>query len=114
MRAHIERWQSLTLSPADRAILDQMEEEMAESWHPIETAPKDGSRILLFQPTPARYIADGFKGGNEHGQMQEIWMGKWVDPDDEEGYWGDHGDNAKLLSDPTHWCELPDPPSAVT
>jgi hypothetical protein len=27
MREHLERWQSLTLSPADRAILDQMEEE---------------------------------------------------------------------------------------
>lgn len=41
MRTHIERWQTLTLSPADRAILDQMEEEERER---METEHKRAGR----------------------------------------------------------------------
>ena len=56
-------------------------------WHPIDTAPRDGTRLLLL--TPKGRIADGF------------WSLKY-----NEWYW------IYDLVEPTHWTPLPDLPSA--
>ncbi len=55
-------------------------------WHPIETAPKDGTRILIFFPAHS-YIEVGC-----------FW----------EGYWTD--DNGDVTVPPTHWQPIPPPP----
>ncbi len=58
-------------------------------WQPIETAPKDGTRVLLWrrairdQPTPI--MADGF-------WCETCWVWPYI------------------LSEPTHWQPLPAPP----
>ena len=59
------------------------------SWQPIETAPKDGTEILVWD-------------GNEH---QILW---WLDS---VGWVGDDDFTDKL---PTHWQPLPAPPDHST
>ena len=54
-------------------------------WQPIETAPKDGSFILL--ATPKCLIADGF-----WSLVYRVWSWPYV------------------MVEPTHWMPLPTPP----
>lgn len=71
------------------------------SWQPIETAPKDGTYVLLlgdsgYTTTPYR-----------------VAVGCWI-----EGYrdfWINHSNDA-FTDDgepPTHWMPLPDPPETL-
>lgn len=67
-------------------------------WQPIETAPKDGTRILL-----ARI------GKNETGKDLGVW---WAC----RGWWSDkwqcwyNGVEPSGLAKPTHWLMLPEAP----
>lgn len=57
-------------------------------WQPIETAPRDGTRILVFYPVLDGHI---FTAGFEFGTWQSgIWDGR--------------------REQPTHWMPLPEPP----
>lgn len=67
-------------------------------WNLIETAPKDGSAILVYYPTKfgmesysIRYWDRG-----EWGKVTEGWVDAWrqISPSHE----------------PTHWISLPEPP----
>lgn len=62
--------------------------EAAQAWRPIETAPKDGTRILAY-------------GG---WGIAIIWWSSWLE-------WYD-GEGAHL--EPTHWQPLPSPPGDRT
>lgn len=53
------------------------------AWQPIETAPKDGTRILLFQAP--------------RGAFEGWWHKRWPEP---EEYWMDDQDSEPA---PTHW-----------
>jgi len=60
-------------------------------WQPIETAPKDGSRILTWQPDAASLRPP---------MMIHHWDGsKWVEDD---GRW--------FVFSPAQWMPLPEPP----
>ena len=74
------------------------------NWKPIETAPKDGTDILLCRMhegrcvtmqigawTVARPQADGFVAG----RGQPFWIAY---------------DSVHLVATPTHWMQLPPPP----
>jgi hypothetical protein len=61
-------------------------------WQPIETAPKDGTELLLYGP----FVPTG-------GTYMDI--GRWTDYAD--GFWDWSADD----SQPTHWMPLPSPPS---
>jgi hypothetical protein len=81
-----------------RSAPDSVRLELAalfNPWRPIETAPKDGTPLVLFSP----YDADlNCKGGL-------IWVsGGWRV--DRSGWRGDHAKEP-----PTHWLPLPAPPS---
>jgi hypothetical protein len=83
-------------------------------WQPIETAPKDGTPVLLFHKThgcaEGRYIAGewntGFDGDEYEGPV-------WCFGDDayceeiEEGF-EEHPAHHGLV---THWMPLPQPPN---
>ena len=59
-------------------------------WRPIETAPKDGTRILLWAP----------------GARLDIW--KWIDI----SRWWEAGDTEwwrEGIHGPTHWMPIPEP-----
>ena len=64
-------------------------------WQPIETAPKDGTTVLLFSPGYGRWL------GSHTGKP--VW------------YCSKIGDRdipppKSEISKPTHWMPLPEPP----
>lgn len=67
-------------------------------WLPIETAPQDGTTLLLFKPddnVTGSYIASGYWG--EWSAMTystQCWIASFGGP----------------LRGPTHWMPLPKPP----
>ena len=75
-----------------RELADRIKELEAKlEWQPIETAPKDGTPILLLIKSPRNAIQASFSGS--------CWVDCWcafVDP-----------------YEPTHWMPLPSPPQAL-
>jgi len=63
------------------------------NWQPIETAPKDGTDLLLFYPS-------------SDGEAPFIDVNRWLDwPREMNAYsWTTGGVN------PTHWMPMPEPP----
>jgi len=57
-------------------------------WQPIETAPKDGTHVLL--RSRKNHLADGC----------------WITANSQCGGWA----WAYLLQEPTHWMQMPEPP----
>jgi hypothetical protein len=57
-------------------------------WQPIETAPKDGTDMLVYQ--------------NGCFDVASVW---WID-DNGDAVWF----NGDVVVYPTHWMPLPDPP----
>ena len=62
-------------------------EEMSE-WQPIETAPRDGTEILLFARGPYK---DDYRGVGQWSGQRNDW------------FWN-------FAIRPTHWMPLPEPP----
>jgi hypothetical protein len=61
-------------------------------WQPIETAPKDGTEMLLYSPV------DGVKSSHFEGG---VWQGfPWRSPISRDFQ----------AAKPTHWMPLPEPP----
>lgn len=73
-------------------------------WQPIETAPKDGSAILIWQPDRSKYWG----------------LGNFDDLRYAIGYWrvadkiGSWGNRNSAVVNPTHWMPLPAPPLDLT
>jgi hypothetical protein len=72
----------------------------ATAWMPIETAPKDGTRILAYQP-------DGQWRGNNPDRRERQEVVYWHQPGNPaaDGFWMPY-------LRPTHWMPLPAPPTA--
>lgn len=74
-------------------------EALKNPWRPIETAPRDGTYLLLFIP--------------DYGDEKHIGFG------DEDGFLIDDGaiefldEEGDMDNYPTHWMPLPQPPKAV-
>lgn len=62
-------------------------------WMPIETAPKDGTRIIIWR---------------DH----RVCLARWRTLDGDNGYWDEWSVPMKRLTvPPTHWMPLPSPPT---
>jgi hypothetical protein len=80
-----------------RAVDPALVAALREKWQPIESAPKDGTPLLLFSPL------DYFTFGNVENGL--IWVsGGWRCGS--SGWRGDGG----IDHEPTHWMPLPPPP----
>ena len=66
-------------------------------WRPISEAPRDGTRILVYQPAVL------YKGGMSYPPYIEV-----AEYRDYDGKW-DAGD---VILDPTHWMPRPRPPES--
>lgn len=72
---------------------------MENKWQPIETAPKDGTKVLCFGSLPGR---------------KAIFIGWWADKlssihyvNDSPGWYNENMDDRDC---PSHWMPLPEPP----
>lgn len=75
-------------------------QERSDGWLPIESAPKDGTPVMLFSPCDP-FFNDGANVGTGM-----VWVsGGWRDTG---GWRGDYGHD-----EPTHWQPLPDPPKEM-
>ena len=76
-------------------------EEEQNGWQPIETAPKDGALVLLFEDISGGSISTGYWGYlgiHSIVDKKEGWCA--------DGYVGDY----QTFDKPTHWMPLPKPP----
>jgi hypothetical protein len=79
------------------------------NWQPIETAPKDGTAILVYGADPCVYADD-------YGCRAPYFVAYWDNSDTDEPIWryaSYDGGYYGACYKPTHWMPLPDPPSAV-
>jgi len=66
---------------------------MSGEWQPIETAPRDGTWVIVYRPNANEYIRHI---GQDHWRL-----------DLEGGCWG----GSPALCQPTHWMPFPEPPA---
>lgn len=74
----------------------------ASQWQPIETAPKDGLKVLVYDES--------------YGLPQKAWFGKDRNDETYEGWLFGDGDDYSCGMyftpiNPTHWMPLPKPPA---
>ena len=77
-------------------------ETKTTGWQPIETAPKDGTAILLhIDWEPLTVVGYWGKGQRDHDGIPDDgsprWRVKWDQSDIAPGY-----------SEPTHWAPIPE------
>lgn len=78
-----------------------------KEWQPIETAPRDATRVLVFCPTndpPAREVFEAW------------WAIPYESAPLDRGWWCYDGNKVMCSADvhsvgATHWMPLPDPPA---
>lgn len=89
----LETWFPLTAEQLKAQAAEIARLKAAQTWQPIETAPKDGSTVLLRGRGDHR-IADGYWLQDAYGGL-----GAWVWP--------------YVHSEPHHWMPLPAGPDAL-
>lgn len=82
-------------------------EAIGMNWQPIETAPKDGTDVLLFFP---------------HMKKCGVWIGHFVDAEDFEygkrvskrQYWSINTFSFNSSPVPSHWMPIPPEPERAS
>lgn len=69
-------------------------------WQPIETAPKDGTQVILYSPDRCENCPP-----DAVGMSMAKWDGGWV-----VGTMYPSGRNIFFNHEPTHWILAPEPP----
>jgi len=73
-------------------------------WQLIETAPKDGTEILMFGPGVL------FKNGRSSIYAKARHIGWWTELEiSEDSFWATR--DPEVSCRPTHWMPLPPPPN---
>lgn len=78
-------------------------------WRGIESAPKDGTIVLVWEPTRNDFLrARSYGTGwtHEHGHVSLYKVGKDAERRAPEGYMVP----SYAVIEPTHWMPLPPPP----
>lgn len=69
---------------------------MAMEWQPIETAPKDGTPILIYAP---------------RDELRPVREARWFTASAWRGWWAYDGDRIVREVSVTHWMPMPEPPA---
>lgn len=83
--------------------MTEVPDELADGWLPIESAPRDGTLLLLIQPE---------EGGELIPGLEDDY--KWLSPYTFTGWWRDGewrcAEYSAFDKSPTHWMPIPKPP----
>ena len=71
-------------------------------WLPIESAPKDGTKVLGFAPN--KLVID------PNFRVVTMWWRKWQDRGGDHWCW-QSTESGSHIDEPTHWMPLPAPPT---
>lgn len=74
-----------------------------DAWHPIETAPKDGTEMMLFDPSFHRFKIGSWREDDFMNSVGAMWLDDSYD-DFSCGF-------CSCPLEPTHWMPLPTPPN---
>ena len=128
--AHLHNEHDLTLVESE---IHEIVRLAAPGWQPIETAPKDGTELLLywFDPGGKTYFAAAIPGSQPEPPSHNVKIGFWqklertnreelgegLVRETKEVYSEGWADKSKyffvsLSLNPTHWMPLPTPPQA--
>lgn len=88
----------------DRWLADQIEAILTETWQPIETAPKDGTRVLI-SCDHGEFIAYW----SDNASLERCHRGPAWQIFDCEDCW-----YSWAVEEPTHWMPLPKSPEVAT
>ena len=83
---------------------------MVDGWQPMNTAPKDGTEILVWRDDSGSFIArhtDGYGVIPEHEQDEEWCTEETLE---HEGWWSDAYGRQEGPETPTHWMPIPTGP----
>jgi hypothetical protein len=83
-------------------------------WRPIESAPRDGSEVLVCWPR-LELDEDGDVTDVVDGYTQMVTSfvgGRWEEPDYMSATGASFDDEYTFADQPTHWMHLPLPPNA--
>jgi hypothetical protein len=77
------------------------------AWQPIATAPRDGTRVLIYMPEASRQKV-----------MEAYWAKPWEGAPEEQCWWSTpHGPAGRgytiLPKAVTHWQPMPAPPQSA-
>jgi hypothetical protein len=72
------------------------------SWQTIETAPKDGTEVVLCK------IMGIYKPSDPIDEKYDFAIAGW-----DQNNWIIHSNEDVIFYNPTHWMPLPDPPSVT-
>lgn len=102
-RDHLAHWEDvsdlLAALDAQQAQIREQAEALAQRWQPIETAPKDGTVVMLYREMPPWRVR-GFGYYWKQSEVLHGWVARGFDePPGELG-----------LAAPTHWQPLPPAP----
>lgn len=85
----------------------KLERELAaRQWQPIETAPKDGTEIIVWREDAGTFMARWIEPANfltekeiENWSEHDVWEPDW--------FYADFVSGGRLEPGPTHWTPLP-------
>lgn len=81
-------------------------------WQPIESAPKDGSYMLLYFPEGARSLREDYDAQDWSEYEPAMMLGFWSGDNYPENEWThDFYEGISFYGEPTHWMPLPTPPT---
>ena len=81
-------------------------------WQPIETAPKDGTNVLL---TNGETVSQGvYEFHAPYVRENRDLDGRYISQDEFDGFDGWIDFVGGMLPEPTHWQPLPPPPNGIT
>jgi hypothetical protein len=90
---------------------------MSEAWQPIETAPKDGTVVLLCRDkrvTAGHWEPERWPTAAEHHSTTGEYLGQFETGECVEAWWYSEDGGFCNKSPPTHWMPFPPAPTKGT